>query len=458
MLKSFGTKRLVRSVAILAVAGMATLGLAGCGASSSGAAGSATSGTINWWGWTPELATAKAYIAAFNKQYPKIHVNYKQVTIANWEAALRPALASSHGPDVFDMQPGAYVTEFKSFAEDLTPVIKKSLGSDWKSKVSPIGISGLSASGKLTALSVGSTYGGSIWINKGLFDKYNLTPPTDLASWVSDCATFKANGVGCFVQGASQEGFNQDTLQSIADTVQPGLWSKMSVGDAKWTDPGMVKTLTIWKQLFNDGIMQKGAIGYAQYPDANNDFLTGKYAMVQMGTWYMQYATTPGITAAISAAGVAGAKPFPIVPIDFPDVAGAGNGGGHMYGDSDYGLAVATKSPHRAAAETFVSWLGTTKAGQQTVGDVLNDIPALNGVQPNFNKIQMPDKATQLAPVQALIKKVGPVSEARESLLTSDVQTAILAASTSVASGQATPAAAAATLQSAAEAAGVTFK
>src|ERR1700712_2151099 len=120
MHKSFGTKRLVRSVAILAVAGMATLGLAGCGASSSGAAGSATSGSINWWGWTPELATAKAYIAAFNKKYPKIHVNYKQVTIANWEAALRPALASSHGPDVFDMQPGAYVTEFKSFAEDLT--------------------------------------------------------------------------------------------------------------------------------------------------------------------------------------------------------------------------------------------------------------------------------------------------------------------------------------------------
>ena len=454
MLKS----RMSRSVAVLAVVGMAALGLAGCSTSSSPSSSSATKGTVNWWGWTPELATAKTYIAAFNKVYPKIKVNYKQVTIADWEAALRPALASSDGPDVFDIQPGAYVTEFKSFAEDLTPVVEKSLGSDWKSKVSPIGISGLTADGKLTALSVGSTYAGTLWINKDLFDKYNLTPPKTLAEWSSDCKVFQAAGQGCFVQGASQEGFDQDTLQSIADSVKPGLWTKMSTGAAKWTSPDMVKTLSIWKSLFTDKIMQPGAIGYAQYPDANNDFLTGKYAMVMMGTWYMQYATTSGMTAAISAAGVAGAKPFPIIPIAFPDVAGAGHAGYHMYGDSDYGLAVASKSKNKAAAETFVTWLTTSKAGQQVVGNELDDIPALNGVSPDFSTISMPDKSVQQAPVESLIKTVGTVSEARESLLSSGVQTAILAAATSVAAGQATPSAAAATLQAAAVAAGETFK
>ena len=101
MLKS----RLSRSAAVLAVVGMAALGLAGCSTSSTPSSSSATKGTVNWWGWTPELATAKTYIAAFNKVYPKIKVNYKQVTIADWEAALRPALASSNGPDVFDIQP-----------------------------------------------------------------------------------------------------------------------------------------------------------------------------------------------------------------------------------------------------------------------------------------------------------------------------------------------------------------
>ena len=43
--------------------------------------------------------------------------------------------------------------------------------------------------------------------------------------------------------------------------------------------------------MFTDGIMEPGALGVQQYPDANNDFMAGKDAMVMMGTWYMQYAT-----------------------------------------------------------------------------------------------------------------------------------------------------------------------
>ena len=416
------------------------------------------SGTVNWWGWTPtDTATANNYISAFNKQYPNIKVNYKLVNISDWVAALRPALASGQGPDVFDVQPGAYVTEFNSFAQDLTPLAEKALGSDWKSKVAPIGISGLMFGNKLTSMSVGSTFAGMLWINENIFKKYNLTPPTTLAEWEHVCQVLKQNKMGCFVQGAAQEGFDQDTLQSIANSVQPGLWTKASTGAAKWSDPGIVKTLSIWRQLFTDGIMQSGAVGYQQYPDANNDFLTGKYAMVMMGTWYTQYTTVKAMTAALSAAGVSGAKPFPILPIAFPDVAGAGNAS-EMYGDSDFGLAVSTKSKNTAAAEAFVSWVTTTTAGQQVVADQLDDLPALRSVQPNFNAIQLVDPSSQTAPVQALVTKVGSVNEPREALLGTDVQNAILAAATSVATGSATPQSAADTLQKAAVAAGETFK
>ena len=106
--------------------------------------GPTTSGTVNWWGWTPtDTATANGYIAAFNKEYPNIKVNFKLVSIPHWQAALTPALRSESGPDVFDMQPGSYVTKYGSFAQDMTPVITKALGEDWQSKVAPAGISGL---------------------------------------------------------------------------------------------------------------------------------------------------------------------------------------------------------------------------------------------------------------------------------------------------------------------------
>jgi raffinose/stachyose/melibiose transport system substrate-binding protein len=449
----------LRSFAILLSASLAlTLGACGGnsgpkGDSSTSAGGSATSGTVNWWGWTPtDTATADGYIAAFNKEFPDIKINYKLVSIPDWQAALTPALRSKSGPDVFDMQPGSYVTKYKSFTEDLTPAITKALGDDWQSKVAPAGVSGLTADGKLTALSVGAVYSGTLWINQGLFDKYSLKPPTTLDEWDQVCKAFKSHKQGCFVQGAAGAGFDQDTLQAIANSVEPGLWTRASKGEAKWNEPGIVKTLDIWQQLFTRGIMQDGAVGYQQYPDSNNDFLTGKYAMVMMGTWYTQYSTEKAMTAALKAAGVSGAKPFPIVPIQFPDVAQAGNTG-EMFGDADYGLAVSTKAQNKAAAETFATWLTTSKAGQQAVADQLNDVPAMKGVEPNFNDIKFVDPALQEAPVKALLAKVGAVTQPRFALLSQDLQDAFFAAATSTATGKATPQAAADTLEKAAEAA-----
>jgi len=448
----------LRSLAVVVAAAL-TLTLGACGGNKGPnasqdqpeQAGAATSGTVNWWGWTPtDTATADNYIAAFNKEFPDIKVNYKLVSIPDWQAAITPALRSDSGPDVFDMQPGSYVKKFGSFAEDLTPAMTKALGDDWQSKVAPAGVSGLTKDDKLVALSVGAVYSGTLWINQGLFDKYNLKAPTTLDEWDKVCQEFKSHKQGCFVQGAAGAGFDQDTLQSIANSVEPGLWTRASKGEAKWNEPGIVKTLEIWQQLFKRGIMQEGAVGYQQYPDANNDFLTGKYAMVMMGTWYTQYSTEKAMTAALKAAGVSGAKPFPIVPIPFPDVAQAGNVG-EMFGDADYGLAVSTKSKNKAAATTFATWLATSKAGQQAVADQLNDVPAVKGIEPNFDQIKFVDPAVQQAPVKELLAKVGTVTQPRFALLNQDLQDAFFAAATSTATGKATPQEAADTLQKSAE-------
>ncbi|WP_022901028.1 ABC transporter substrate-binding protein [Humibacter albus] len=450
----FRSKKTLRTLAVAAMVGMTAVGLAACSSNDNqGSSGSATKGTVNWWGWTPtNTDEAKDFIAQFNKKYPDIKVNFKLIGISDYQATMRPALASNGGPDVFDLQPGSYVQQFGTYAEDMAPVAKSALGSDWKSKIAPIAVSGMTYKGKLTALPVGSTYAGTLWINHDLFTKYDLQPPKTLDEWKHVCQVFEQNGQGCFVQGASQEGFDQDTLQSIANSVKPGYWTKASKGKAKWNDPTMVKTLSIWKDLFTSGIMQKGALGAQQYPDANNQFLTGKYAMVMMGTWYTQYATEKAMTEAISAAGVAGAKPFPIVPIAFPDVAGNGNTS-EMFGDADYGLAVASKSKNRAAAETFAKWIATTKQGQQVIANRLDTLPTLKGVQPDFTTIKFVDPSVQETPVTDLLKKVGSVNEPRFALLNADIENAFLAAAQSVGSGSATPQQAAETLQQAAQAA-----
>ncbi len=440
------------AAAAIAVAASVAVILSGCsGSGGTATKDSATSGAISWWGWTPEIGVGKQYIAAFNKEYPNIKVTYKQVATASYDSVIRPALASSVGPDVFNMAPGGgigSIEAYQSSAIDLTPAITKALGSDWKSKVAAIGPAGLTTKdGKLAALSVGSTFAGPIWINPTLFEKDGLTPPKTLDDWVQVCKQFAAQGQICFEQGAGDNGFNQDMLHAIADSIEPGLWSKAVAGTAKWTDPNLVKAMTTFRELFHDGIIQKGAQGMQQYPDVNNDFLSGKAAMVMMGTWYMQYSTVASATAAVSAAGVADAKPFPIVSIPFPDITGAGNPT-PLFGDADYGLAVNVKSKHQKAAQTFVTWLTATDKAQQLVSNALNDISSLTDVSPKWSDITLVDASKQQSTLDTLIKAASTTSEPRLGDVGTALGQAIGVATASVAGDKATPAQALATLQS----------
>ena len=461
MFRHARTRRRFRSTLAIAAAGITAIALAACGGGSPAASGGpATSGTVNWWGWSPSAEAAKADIAAFNKVYPHITVNYKLLPVTGVAAAMRPALASgAPGPDVFDVTPGPELTSWGNFALNLTPAVSKALGAGWKSKLAAGGINTLTtSSGKFAAASIGSIFAGTLWINKNLFEKYGVTPPTTLSEWVRDCAIFKAHKVGCFVQGVASLGFSQDTLQEIADSVSPGTWTQATEGKTKWTNPAFVQTLTIWKSLFSDGIMEPGALAVQQYPDANNDFLAGKYAMIEMGTWYTPNATRAGMTDSISAAGVSNPKPFTALPIPFPNVAGPGHKGGYYFGESDYGLAVNSKSKVTNAATTFVTWMTTTKEGQQLVANELNDFPSLKGVNPDWKSIELVDQGTQLPVISKLIAQTSAVTEPREAPLNAAMQQAIQVAATTVAAGKATPAQAVQTLQASAEQAGVKFR
>ncbi len=449
-----------RSIAMVAVTGVAVAALAGCSGSAGGASGdggSAESGTVDWWGWTPEKAVAEEYINAFNEEYPDIKVNFRQLTIDGYEAAIRPALASNTGPDLFDIAPGAQFVQYGTYGTDLTDHVAEALGDDWKDKLAPIGVAGLTdEDGALRGIPVGSTFAGPVWINQEIFDEQGLTPPTTVDEWVTVCDKLEAAGIGCFVQGASQVAFDQDTIQAIADTINPGLFTKATRGEAKWTDPDLVQAFATWQRLFDEGIMQEGALGVQQYPDANNAFMAKDYAMVMMGTWYMQFTRPNNMSLAIEAAGVSDASPFVMTPIPFPAATEAGKPSA-MFGDANYGLVVNAKADARNAATTFAVWLGTNEKGQQIVANALNDIPSLTSVQPDWDSIELVNPEVQRPKLEELYERAATVTDNRL-LPNGDLADAIGNAATTLAAGETTPEEAVKTLQSAAEAAGVTFK
>lgn len=445
-------KARARSLAVVAAVAAVGLSLAGCsGGSPTTSAGSATKGDITWWGWTPTTALASNLIKEFNKQYPDIHVTYKNFQDQAFSSALRPALASNVGPDVFDTLvggSGAAISIYGVDAVDLTPAITKLRGSDWKKDLYPAGVKDFTVGGELKGVPVGKVTSGFMWMNAQLMDKLKLKAPTTLSQWASECKTIRAAGYGCLTEGVDSAGFEVDTLHSIANSVDPGYWTKATNGTAKWTAPQMVKTLSIWKELDTDGILNPGALGIQQYPDANNNFLSGKSAFVQMGTWYRQYADVAGLTAGLEAAGVsASTAKIPIVPIAFPNVGGHV---GELFGDPDYGVSVNKKSKEIPAATTFALWLGATQQGQQAIANNLDEDPVLETVKADLSKVKLVDPAVQSPYLNSLATTLEKgVTEPRLANISAGLDQALEVAASSVLGGQATPAQAAATLQNA---------
>jgi raffinose/stachyose/melibiose transport system substrate-binding protein len=447
----------VRRAAFAAVAGGALIATALTGCSSGGGTssdgGSATKGKVTWWSWTPDNDLAAREIAAFNKDYPNITVTYKKVPIDNYAALLRPALASNDGPDVFTVNAsGSFSGQtFAPYAYDLTADTKKLLGADWKSKVASTGVKAFTVKGRLVASQWAKVGAGIMWINKETFDKYNVKVPTNLAEWQQACDTFRSKGLGCFREGmGGTSGFVIDTLHSIMDSVQPGLWTDVLANKAKWTDPGVVQSMQILQNLTKSKILDAGATGIQQYPDVNNDFLTGKVPMVQMGTWYQQYASVASLTAALQGAGVsADTKKVTIMPISFPDVAGKGNPS-TLFTDPDAGQAVNAKSKVRNAAVTFALWLGDTKNGQQVVANNLDEFPTLKGVGVQFDKVTLVNPSVQGPALQGITKQLSSATEVRSYGIGAQLSAAVVQACQQVTSGK-SPASVLGAVQTAAE-------
>ncbi len=448
------TARGARRVLPLIAAGAVLATVAAC---SSGATvaedDSATSGSVDWWGWTPEIGVGQQYIDLFNEEYPDIEVDYRQIAVADYDSVIRPGLASNDGPDVFNLAPGGGVGGVERYAAnavDLTPAIEEALGADWQDLIAENGVIGMtSADGEMVGVPVGSTYAGSIWINPDIFAEHGLTAPTTYSEWKDVCATLAAAGEVCVGLGAGSNGTNQDLVHAIANSLEPGVWSAAVAGDTEWTDPVLVEAMTIFADMLDSGMVQDGALGMQQYPDVNNLFMGGGAAMVSMGSWYMQYSTVAGMTAAVSAAGSSDAALFPMVNIPFPDM-GDGSGTETLFGDVDYGLAVSSKASHPLAAQTFVTWLGTSEAAQQLVADSLNNIPSLRGITPAWDSIELVDAATQVDTLSSLQERASTIVEPRLGDIDAALGQAIGDALGAVAAGDSTPEDALATLESAA--------
>jgi ABC-type glycerol-3-phosphate transport system substrate-binding protein len=402
----------------LLAAGALVITLAGCGGDSDPGEDvpAADSGSITWWGWTPDTPVAESYIAEFNKEFPDIQVTYKNYENVDFRNALTPALDSGQGPDVYDLSPaGGSPDTWGAYALDLAPLAEETLGSNWRDQFGEGYVEQLSMSdGTVVGLPLGGMTSGFLWYNNDIFVEAGATPPTDYDSWKAACTKIKAIGKTCYTMGAGgQDTFPTDFFHAIANSVDPDWFLQAATGEAQWTDPAGVEVLTIIKQMQDDGIIAANVLDAPQYPLANEQFMKGEAAMVQMGYWYAQYSGAASALTAMESAGVTNPTPFVQLPLLFPDVAQKGNGSA-VFGEADYGLAINADSPNIGPAKTFIRWMTMTKAGQQKVVNAIDLIPGLKGSEPDWSSITLVDQNLQEPAIADLLADSTATTQTRQ--------------------------------------------
>ena len=248
-----------RVAAIGAVVALAATA-AGIGASqaTSGVAGTqslkvnrAVSGSVTFDGiWTAN--DAKSFgkvIAAFNKVYPNVKINYKPVG-DNLPTVLATAIAGGNPPDMADIaQPGLV----KQLAQQgkLTPITyaKSTIAKNFAPAWQQLG----TVNGKLYALVFKAANKSLLWYNVPAYKAAGAKPPKTWGQLLKNAQLLKASGTPAYSLCGASGWTLTDLFENIyLRTFGPKKYDDLSAHMIKWTDPSVKTALGLMAKIIGD--------------------------------------------------------------------------------------------------------------------------------------------------------------------------------------------------------------
>jgi len=333
--------------------------------------------TVTFRSWSPIVETTEMMIEATEAVYPNINIEATIFNYPEYLIDLKTRAASDSLPDIIGLEPGALTQEYRDFLMPLQDCAEQTWGPDWQDQFFPIGID----QARLGNPSGDENFYGlpiltqtiNLWYTVPIFEEAGLEPPTTYDELKEQAETFMGQGIAPLMVGAGDGWLRRDIYMQIITDIAPGLIYEAEEGTAMFTDEPFVQAMTVWKQLFDDNIIQPGALGLSAYPGSMELIEGGRAAMFPMGAWWQQQAMRPSPPPLSE--GLSGFRPF-----RFPDVSGDGEPG-ELLGGIDVMLGVTKKaSDPDAACKVLTDWI--SGAGAQTLINTFNDLPAYKGLAP----------------------------------------------------------------------------
>ena len=380
----------------VAVAAIASLALAGCvsqsststsTSTSSGASGAASGSTpagggatakstVSIWSWFNKPTMQKA-IDQFQKDNPGVKVDY---TYYNYDpeflTALKAAANSGTLPDIIGLQPGSLTQQYRKDLAPIDDLAVKTWGASWESDLYEVVAKqmrmGNPAGDKSVYILPQESQVLATWYNTKIFSDLKLSVPTTMDQLVDVSKKIKAAGYQSMYQGAAGAWQNENLFLILANQLKRGITDDAQSGKVKWTDPTLVKAMTVWAQLFKNGVFQPGALGAQAYPTGAQLFGAGKVGMFTIGSWFLQNPQLPDQPNLVQ--GLQGFDYFQFPAIDSSTKPGA------VVGGMDIGLGLTKSGSTNSNAWKFMADVVRGKAGQAALVD-LNDLPVFKDVK-----------------------------------------------------------------------------
>lgn len=211
--------------------------------------------------------------------------------VHRWQK-LRAEMSAGNPPHIFNLFGGTDVKDFAKTGNllDLTPILDE-LGL----KDSFYNLSEFTVDGKIYGLPLAGFVEG-VFYNKQIFAENNLEIPKTWDDLLNVSETLKSKGITPIAIGGKDAWVVGMPLNTMWVRMAGNTITKdIQEGKAKWTDPGVKAGFEKFQELVQKGYFSKNALGLS-YAQGQNEFQTGKAAMIFDGAWANGAFTDPALT------------------------------------------------------------------------------------------------------------------------------------------------------------------
>ncbi len=198
--------------------------------------------TLVYQTWNPGEDWFAAVEEDFEAKFPNIDVQHVFVPYSDHIQKLKIDLATGQGPDVFSLQTGATLKEFRDFEVKMNDLAAAEWGENWEDTIVSFAREVTPENGEYYGLPMGTSYAGTIWLTSPTSISTELEVPTNLDEserGLRQTAGERRNTViGAMTTGSTL------TWMNIANDVVEKLYAAIA-GEVPSIDADLVKSFEI---------------------------------------------------------------------------------------------------------------------------------------------------------------------------------------------------------------------